>query len=399
VFQVEELITTMLPLMDEKQARLFLASCANSLGHGGIKKVCDISGFSKTTVIKGRKELASGDYLAKERIRKNGGGRKKLEETYPELPVWIEEIVSSETYGNPDNPLVWTTKSLRKIQESVLSKKNVYVAFRSIATQLEKLGYSLQGNKKMLQVGDSHPDRNAQFEYINDTAKSFMEDGQPVISVDTKKKEIIGNYKNNGQEYRPKKDPRLVFDHDYPDCELLKVAPYGVYVLNDNTAFVNLGKSCDTSEFAVESIYRWWETVGKNSFPEAAKLLITCDCGGSNGYRTRLWKRELQAFANNTGLEVQVSHLPPGTSKWNKVEHRLFCYITANWKATPLIDVDTVISLISNTTTARGLTVICKEDDNIYPRGIKVTDEEFNEIKFVKIPPFGSWNYKFIPSK
>jgi len=396
---VEELINTMLPLMDEKQARLFLASCANSLGHGGLKKVCEISGFSKTTVIKGKKELANEEYLPKEQIRKPGGGRKKLEETYPELPRWIESIVSSETYGNPENPLVWTTKSLRKIQDAILSERNVYIAFRSIATQLEKLGYSLQSNKKMLQVGESHPDRNAQFEYINETAKNFMEESQPVISVDTKKKELIGNFKNGGQEYREKKNPRLVLDHDFPEKNLLKVAPYGVYVLNNNTAFVNLGKSHDTSEFAVESIYRWWVAIGTHSFPDATKLMITCDCGGSNGYRTRLWKLELQEFSNMTGLEVYVSHLPPGTSKWNKVEHRLFCYITANWKGTPLIDVETVINLISNTTTTKGLTVICQEDNNTYARGIKVSDKDFKEIDFVKIPPFGTWNYKFIPNK
>ena len=394
---MEELITTMLPLMNERQARLFLAGCAKSLGRGGIKRVCEISGFSKTTVIKGKKELSNGDCIPKEKIRKPGGGRKKLEETYPNLPKWIEDIVSDETYGNPENPLIWTTKSLRNIQDALLSKHNIYVAFRSIANQLRKLGYSLQANKKMLQIGESHPDRNAQFEHINDTAKIFMADGQPVISVDTKKKELIGNYKNNGQEYRQQKDPRLVFDHDYPVDELLKIAPYGVYVLNDNTAFVNLGKSSDTSEFAVESIYRWWEIVGKYNFPKATKLLITCDCGGSNGYRTRLWKRELQAFANTTGLEVHVSHLPPGTSKWNKVEHRLFCYITSNWKATPLVDIDTVINLISNTTTTKGLAVICMEDDNVYTRGIKISDKEFNEIGFIKIPPFGTWNYKFIP--
>jgi hypothetical protein len=248
----------------------------------------------------------------------------------------------------------------------------------------------------MLQIGESHPNRNAQFEHINNTAKSFMAEGQPVISVDTKKKELIGNYANDVLEYRKKKNPRLVFDHDYPEDELLKVAPYGIYVLNDNTAFVNLGKNHDTSEFAVESIYRWWEVIGRKSFPDAEKLMIICDCGGSNGYRTRLWKQELRGFANATGLEVYVSHLPPGTSKWNKVEHRLFCYITANWKGTPLIDVDTVINLISNTTTKKGLKVICQEDNNFYPRGIKVSDDDFKEIKFIKIPPFGAWNYKFL---
>jgi hypothetical protein len=396
---MEELIKTMLPLMNEKQARLFLAGCANTLGRGGVKTVCAISGFSRTTVIKGKKELGNGEHLPQGQVRKPGGGRKKLDETYPALPEWIESIVSAETYGNPENPLVWTTKSLRKIQEAILSRHHVYVSFRSIATQLKKLGYSLQGNRKMLQVGESHPDRNAQFEHINTTAKRFIADGQPVISVDTKKKELIGNYANNGQEYRKKKEARLVLDHDFPEGELLKVAPYGVYVLNDNTAFVNLGKSHDTSEFAVESICRWWKVIGKNTFPDAEKLMIACDSGGSNGYRTRLWKKELQEFANSTGLEVYVSHLPPGTSKWNKVEHRLFCYITANWKATPLVDVDTVIKLISNTTTAKGLKVICQQDDTVYRRGIKISDKDFKQIKFIKIPPFGAWNYKFIPQE
>ena len=396
---MEELIKTMLPLMDEKQARLFLAGCANTLGHGGIKTVSAISGASQITIMRGKKELESGNYIPKDRVRRVGGGRKGIEETYPNLSEWIEEIVSPETYGNPENPLRWTTKSLRKIQEAILTKHHVYVSFRTVATILEKLEYSLQSNKKMLQVGESHPDRNAQFEFINNKAKEFIASGQPVISVDTKKKEIIGNYANNGQEYRPVKNPKLVYDHDFPKDELVKVAPYGVYVVNDNTAFVNLGTSSDTSEFAVESIYRWWTTVGKSNFPEATKVMINCDCGGSNGYRTRLWKVELQHLANITGLEIHVSHLPPGTSKWNKVEHRLFCYITANWKATPLIDIETVIHLISNTTTSKGLKVICRKDDNIYLKGIKIPDDEFKQINVVKIGDFGAWNYKFLPDE
>ena len=396
---MRELITTMLPLLDEKQTRLFLAGCANKLGRGGIKAVSEISGISQPTIIKGKKELENGNYLPKNRVRKAGGGRKKLEELYPQLPEWIEEIVSPDTYGNPENPLKWTTKSLRNIQESILAKHHVYISFRSISTQLAKLEYSLQSNRKMLQIGESHPDRNAQFEFINDKVKQFIEDGQPVISIDTKKKEIIGNYANNGQGYRPVKNPKLVFDHDYPEDELVKVAPYGVYVMNNNTAFVNLGTSHDTSEFAVESIYRWWQCIGKINFPKATKIMLNCDCGGSNGNRTRLWKVELQNFANITGLEVHVSHLPPGTSKWNKVEHRLFCYISANWKATPLIDIETVVNLISNTTTRQGLTVICQKDDNYYPRGIKISDDDFNAINVIKIGDFGSWNYKFMPAE
>ncbi|GHU18640.1 hypothetical protein FACS189472_07270 [Alphaproteobacteria bacterium] len=249
-----------------------------------------------------------------------------------------------------------------------------------------------------MQVGKSHPDRNAQFEYINNKASEFIAKNQPVISVDTKKKELIGNFANKGREYRPIKNPRLTFDHDFPVGEMLKVTPHGVYVQNDNTAFVNLGLSHDTGEFAVESISRWWEIVGKNSFPHATKLFINCDCGGSNNYRARLWKKQLQEFANRTGLEVHVSHFPPGTSKWNKIEHRLFCFISKNWQGRPLIDVETVINLIANTTTAKGLKVICKRDDNFYPLSVKVSDKEFKAINRTEIGFHGEWNYIIAPA-
>ena len=380
---MEEHIKTMLPLLNEKQRRLFLGSISKELGYGGVKKVCEISGYSAHTVIKGKKELMNE--FTEEKIRKSGGGRKKLEEEYPELPKWIEDIISDETYGNPENPLLWTTKSQRKIQDAILTKHNVYVSFRSIGTQLQKLGYSSQANKKMLQVGEPHPDRNEQFEFINDMAKFLMFYGQPVISVDTKKKENIGNFENNGKEYRKAKDPRKVLDHDFPIKELGKVAPYGVYVVNDNTAFVNLGTSHDTSEFAVESISKWWGAIGKNTFTKAKKLYINCDCGGSNGNRVRLWKYQLQQFANNTGLEIYVSHFPRGTSKWNKVEHRLFCFISKNWAGKPLIDVETVVNLIANTTTKTGLSVICELDDNIYPLKQSVNDTDFDAINIRKI--------------
>ena len=396
---MEKHIKTMLPLLDEKQKRLFLASMAKEYGYGGLKKVCEISGCSPHTVIKGKKELDSAMQDNNYRVRRNGGGRKKLEEENPELPLWIEAIVSDKTYGNPENPLVWTTKSLRNIQNALLSKYEIYISFKSIGTQLKKLGYSLQSNRKMLQLGESHPDRDAQFEYINETAKSFIEEGQPVISVDTKKKELIGNYANNGKEYRIEKNPRLVYDHDFPIGDILKVAPYGIYVLNDNTAFVNLGVSRDTSEFAVESISRWWDIVGIESFADAHKLHINCDCGGSNGYRTRLWKTELQQFANRTGLFLHVTHFPPGTSKWNKVEHKLFCFISKNWAGKPLIDIETVVNLISNTTTCKGLKVICQPDNNEYLTGIKVDDKDFESINISKIQPHGEWNYIISPEK
>jgi len=392
---MEDHIKTMLPLLNEKQKRLFLGSISKEYGRGGVKKVCDISGCSAHTVIKGKRELSAG--VEETGIRRMGGGRKKLEVEYPELPNWIEAIVSEETYGNPENLLLWTTKSQRNIQEAILRKHEVYISFRSIGTQLHKLGYSSQANKKMLQVGERHPDRNEQFEFINDMAKFLMFYGQPVISVDTKKKENIGNFENKGKEQRKKGDPRLVLDHDFPIKELGKIAPYGVYVVNDNTAFVNLGTNHDTSEFAVESINRWWGTVGYNNFPKATKLYINCDSGGSNGNRVRLWKYQLQQFANRTGLEIYVSHFPRGTSKWNKVEHRLFCYISKNWAGTPLIDIETVVNLISNTTTETGLSVICERDDNFYPLAQKVSDEDFEAINIRKILPFGEWNYIIYP--
>jgi len=396
---MEEHIRTMMPFLDERQKRLFLASMANSYGRGGVKKVCEISGCSPHTVIKGKKEIEGGVEQSGRRVRKSGGGRKKLEDEYADLPTWIESIVSDDTYGNPENPLVWTTKSLRNIQDAILQKHEIYISFKSIGTQLKKLGYNLQSNRKMLQTGESHPDRNSQFEYINATVKTYLSESQPVISVDTKKKELIGNFANNGKEYRQKKDPRLTCDHDFPVGKMLKVAPYGIYVMNDNTAFVNLGTSRDTGEFAVESISRWWDIIGRHSFPRAEKLLITCDCGGSNGNRLRLWKAELQQFSNRTRLAVQISHFPPGTSKWNKVEHRLFCYISKNWAATPLIDVETVVQLISNTTTKTGLKVICVEDEKEYLPALKVDDIVFKAINILRITPHGEWNYIISPTE
>ena len=259
------------------------------------------------------------------------------------------------------------------------------------------MGYSKQVNQKMLQVGKPSPNRDEQFQYINDTAHEYLEVGDPVISVDTKKKENIGNFKNDGAEYRKNKDPRKVLDHDFPIPELGKVSPYGVYVLNNNTGFINLGTDHDTSEFAVESIYRWWTVLGQTAFPDAKRIYITCDGGGSNGSRNRLWKSELQDFSNRTGLEVQVSHYPPGTSKWNKVEHRMFCYISKNWQGQPLIDIETVVSLIASTTTKNGLEIECVVDENKYETGRKISDEELAEIALFPCEPFGNWNYIIKP--
>ena len=275
---------------------------------------------------------------------------------------------------------------------------NINISHTTVGEILGGMGYSKQANQKLLQVGESHPNRNEQFEFIDKKIKEFIEAGEPVISVDTKKKENIGNFKNPGQEYRRNDDPHEVLDHDFLIKELGRIAPYGVYNLNHNIGFVNVGTSKDTAEFAVDSIFCWWETVGKNTFPDATKLMITCDCGGSNGYKTRLWKYQLGEFANRIGLEIHVSHFPPGTSKWNKIEHRLFCYISKNWQGKPLISVDAAVKLIGSTTTTTGLKVICQRDDRVYETGKRVSDEVFELININKIEPFQSWNYVIKPT-
>lgn len=392
---MEERIARMRYLLDEKQWRLYLANEAMSAGYGGVSKVSRISGVSRTTITKGVEELESGKAL-QGRIRKTGGGRHYVEDKYPDIEGRIRKLVEGSTYGDPERVLSYTTESLRKI-ENGLKSQGVNVSYKTISKILDSMGYSKQANQKMLQVGEPHPDRNAQFEHINKTAKRHLDAGDPVISVDTKKKENIGNFKNNGQEYRQNKDPRKVLDHDFPLEELGKISPYGVYNLNNNTGFVNVGTSHDTSEFAVESIARWWETVGKHTFPGSKKMYITCDSGGSNGYRVRMWKYQLQQFVNRTGLEVEISHFPRGTSKWNKVEHRLFCYISKNWQGKPLVDVQTAVDLIGSTKTTTGLEVICVRDDTEYKLAQKVSDADFIAISIKNIPPFPLWNYKISP--
>ena len=392
---MKERIERMRPLLDEKQWRLYLANEAMSAGYGGISAVSRISGSSRMTITKGIEELTSGK-CSVERVRGVGGGRKYVEDIYPYIEERIRELVDGSTYGNPERVLSYTTESLRKIERE-LKSQGIDVSYKTIGKILESMDYSKQANQKMLQAGEPHPDRNAQFEHINKTAAEYLTVGNPVISVDTKKKENIGNFKNNGQEYRKKKDPRKVLDHDFPIEELGKISPYGVYNLNNNTGFVNVGTSHDTSEFAVESISRWWETVGKHTFPDKKRIYINCDSGGSNGYKVRMWKYQLQEFANRTGLTVEVSHFPRGTSKWNKVEHRLFCYISQNWRGKALVDVQTAVDLIGSTETTTGLKVICVRDDTDYKLARKVSDEQFEAISIEKIPPFELWNYVILP--
>jgi len=394
---MEERILAMLPHLNEAQKRLFLASEAIAYGRGGISKAEQISGVSRVTIRKGIAEIGSGK-APNERVRNEGGGRKSVEITHPKIEDEIRRLVDGSTYGDPERVLSYTTESLRKL-EVELKHKGIKIGRTAIAKMLDSMNYSRQQNQKMQQVGEPHPDRNAQFEHINKTAAEYLRIGVPVISVDTKKKENIGNFKNNGSEYRNKKDPRIVLDHDFPIEELGKISPYGVYNLNNNTGFVNVGTSHDTSEFAVESISRWWESVGKHTFPNSGKIYITCDSGGSNGYRVRMWKYQLQEFANRTGLEIEVSHFPRGASKWNKVEHRLFCYISKNWQGIPLVDVQTAVDLIGSTKTTTGLEVICIRDDTEYELARKVSDKEFESINIDKIKPFESWNYKILPAR
>jgi transposase len=351
--------------------------------------------MSKTTIIRGQRELTEGG-IENNRIRKSGGGRKLITQKYEGIKDEIEKAVGNDTAGNPEKILLWTTKSLRNI-EQILRAKGFCLSHDTVGNLLKDMGYSLQQNQKMLQAGEPHPDRNAQFEYINKKCLEFIRKRQPVISVDTKKKEMIGNFMNKGAEYQKKKNPKKVLDHDFPFKELGKVAPYGIYDINRNEGFVNLGVSHDTAEFAVESILRWWQTLGAKTYPYATRLYINSDNGGSNGSRVRLWKKQLQEFANISGWEIHVSHFPPGTSKWNKIEHKMFCYISKNWRGTPLVSIETVISLIANTTTSKGLKIICIKDDNKYELGTKVSDEELSEINLAKDKFHGDWNYVIRP--
>jgi len=396
--QMENRIKTMLPLLNERQKRLFLATEAEAIGYGGISQVSRISGVSRVTITQGIKELKGEDVytMDTERSRKGNGGRKKVSEIYPNIYDEIEEIIKPHTRGHPENPLLWTSKSVRKLQ-AALEERGIKVAHRTICDLLKELGYSLLSNRKDLVLKESHPDRNEQFEYINEQAKLFISEREPVISIDAKKKENIGNFKNNGVEWQKSKDPIKVLDHDFPLKEKGKAVPYGVYDIAENKGFVNVGISGDTAEFATNSILKWWEIVGKKTYPNATKILITADCGGSNGYRVRLWKVKLQEIANRLSIAIHVAHYPPGTSKWNKIEHRLFSYISINWRGKPLDELLTVINLIASTTTAAGLTVECISDTQEYKKGLVVSDEELNAVNIKPKDFHGEWNYVIFP--
>ena len=393
---LKEKLEKISPYFNERQRRIVYAAEAEQLGHGGKAKICKITGISRPTLNAGFRELSSdiSTRCDMDRIRKKGAGRKKKTDTCPGVLSALESLVEPLSGGDPESALRWTVKSTRTLSEE-LRTLGYNVSKSLVAELLGELDYSLQSNKKTIE-GNQHPDRNAQFEYINAKAQEYMEKNCPVISVDTKKKENVGNYKNNGREYRPKHSPREVSGHDF--CNT-KAVPFGIYDIADDKGFVNVGDNYDTSVFAVNSIEQWWTLTGKNTYPDAQKLLITADSGGSNGYRRRLWKSELQRFASESGLEISVCHFPPGTSKWNKVEHRLFSRISLNWRGIPLEDYETVVQLIGATKTKKGLTVKCKLDRNQYQKGIVITDEQFNKINLSKDDFHGEWNYSIKPTK
>lgn len=381
-------------VLNERARRLWAASEARELGWGGIAIVQAATGISHTTIRKGMRQLAdpsAGERLPVNRSRRKGGGRKGILSYDPEIAEQLESLIDPVTRGDPESPLRWTCKSTRRLADE-LTRMHHQISPRTVAELLHQLDYSLQANRKTRE-GIDHPDRNAQFEYIDDSVRKYLRAGQPVISVDTKKKELIGDFSNVGKEYRKQGSPVETRMHDFPDPQLGKVIPYGVYDIESNEGWVNVGINHDTAQFAVNSIRRWWQEMGQLRFPRATRLLITADAGGSNGWRTRLWKVALQALANEIELNLTICHFPPGTSKWNKIEHRLFSFITQNWRGKPLYDLQTIISLISSTTTRAGLTVKSAIDDTYYEKGIKVSDQELEQINLKRHEFHGEWNY------
>jgi hypothetical protein len=383
--------------LNEKQIRLMLGAEALLLGRGGQSIVSNATGVARRSIARGMEELQGMEMAGADRVRKPGGGRKKEVDKNPGLVADLDLIIEPTTRGDPESPLRWTSKSLRKLA-AALKEKGHNVSHQLIMHTLADMGYSLQATRKTIEGSKNHPDRDAQFNFINEQVKSFQLAGQPTISVDSKKKENVGQFKNNGAEYQPKGKPVEVNVYDFIDKDLGKVNPYGVYDMAKNEGWVNVGVDADTGAFAVESIRRWWHSMGKESYPKATCLLITADGGGSNGSRLRLWKLELEKFARETGLAISVCHFPPGTSKWNKIEHRLFSFITQNWRGRPLVSHEVVVNLIASTTTKKGLKVRSVLDKGIYPKGIKVTDKELKNINMTKAAFHGEWNYTIAPS-
>ena len=380
--------------LNEKNLRLTAASDARLIGRGGVSMIARVTGISRTTIYAGLKDL--DEPPSTPAIRRAGAGRKSLTHKNPNLLQALNKLVDPVTRGDPESPLRWTSKSTTKLAEK-LTAQGFSISPRSVWKLLDELGYSMQSNRKSNE-GSTHPDRDKQFQFICDSVEGFQRVGLPAISVDTKKKELIGNYKNNGAEWEKKGQPVQVNTYDFVDKELGKVAPYGIYDIAQNKGWVNVGISSDTAEFAVESIRRWWHSMGKPLYDGCSQLLITADCGGSNGSRVKLWKVKLQELANELAMTLKVRHFPPGTSKWNKIEHRMFCHITKNWRGRPLVSREVVVELIGNTGTKAGLEIKAALDENTYLSGIKVSDQELENVNLYREDFHGEWNYEIKPS-
>ena len=383
------------PFLNERTRRLAAAAEAAAIGRGGIARVSRATGVSRRAIASGLDQLKAPDDLAAGRIRRPGGGRKRAVETDATLRADLERLIDPATRGDPESPLRWTCKSIRRLAEE-LRRMGHTTSHRIVAELLHEAGYILQANRKTIE-GKGHPDRNAQFEHINRKVRAALKAGEPVISVDAKKKELVGDFKNAGREWRPEGDPELVRVYDFVIPGLGRVTPYGIYDMARNAGWVNVGTDHDTASFAVESIRRWWSMMGRAHYPEAKALLITADGGGSNGSRVRLWKLELQRLANETNLRIAVCHFPPGTSKWNKIEHRLFSFISQNWRGRPLVSHEVVVNLIAATTTETGLKVTCELDRNSYPSGIKVSKGDMERVRLRRDKFHGEWNYTILP--
>jgi hypothetical protein len=392
---VRQRFTVLEPLLDEKSRRLWAAAESKALGPGGISAVSKTTGVSRQVIRQGLRELEQSPTHPPGRIRRPGGGRKRTMQKDSTLVTDLEKLVEPSTRGDPESCLRWTCRSLRNLAEE-LGRMGHRVSYPVVGELLHEMGYSLQANRKTKE-GDGHPDRNAQFEHINAKVQQYIGLQQPVISVDTKKKELVGDFKNNGQNWRPKGNPEEVRVHDFVIPELGRAAPYGIYDLAQNIGWVSVGVDHDTASFAVETIRRWWHAMGQDKYPHAARLLITADGGGSNGSRLRLWKLELQRLADETGLAIAVSHFPPGTSKWNRIEHRLFSFISKNWRGQSLTSLKVIVSLIAGTTTRKGLKVHAEIDHRTYPTGIKVSDKELLQINLQRDDFHGEWNYEILP--
>ena len=395
---IQEKYRTLRHILDERGRRVWAAAEAKSLPFGGASLVAKATGMSRTTIHAGLGEVRAGKWPvdAPRRSRKHGGGRKPLLHHQPDLLQALDELVEPTTRGDPESPLRWTCKSTRHLAAE-LQRQGYHIGDRKIADLLHQMRYSLQANAKTIE-GTQHPDRNAQFEYLNTQARTFLHQGLPVISVDTKKKELVGSFKNAGREWQPQGQPEKTLVHDFEDKDLGKVVPYGVYDVGKNSGWVSVGIDHHTSDFAIDSILFWWKQMGRNTYPEATELLILADAGGSNGTRSRLWKRGVQRLANATGVDITVCHFPPGTSKWNKIEHRMFSFITQNWRGRPWVSYETVVNLIGSTQTRTGLRVKARLSRKKYPTGIKVPDSEFAKLNLKPAQFHGEWNYSIQPS-